>query len=54
MWDGESAMDHQPCQKHLISVFRRISALVGENRRLSARPNFKKRTSGMTWRYGTP
>jgi hypothetical protein len=53
MWDGESAMDHQPCQKHLIGVFRRISALVGENRRISARLNFKKETSGMSLGYGT-
>jgi hypothetical protein len=53
MWDHYSAMNHQSCQKHLIGVYRRISALVGEFRRLSARANFKKQTSGMNWRYGT-
>jgi len=27
--DGESAMDHEPCQKQLIGVLRRISAFIG-------------------------
>ena len=31
-----SVIDPQPCQRNLIGVFRRISAPVGEYRRLSA------------------